>query len=223
MKLEDLIASFRVDTQDVKKPYLWPDKEIARWLAEGEDEAAIRKRLLFDSDTPAVTEIEVLPGTTRYKLDTRIFEVTGAWLYNAAETQRTRLTPTDMATVNDTCPFWRTDRGMPERIVIEDSSILLPYLISEPWLIRLEGYRTPLEPLTNDSPDAEPEIASVHHRFLVYWALHRAYQKPDAETLNPSKSATALEDFEAYFGKRLTANQGKRNQADRPHRVRAYW
>lgn len=223
MKLQDLIASFRADTDDHKTPPLWPSKDVARWLAEAEDEAAIRKRLLFDALTPEVTEIEVLPGTIRYKMDSRLFEVTDAWLFNAAETQRTRLTLSDMATINQSCPFWRSDRGMPERIVIEDNYLTLPYLITEPWLVRLEGYRTPLEPLTFDSPDNEPEIAPVHHRFLVYWALHRAYQKPDSETLNPGKSATALEDFEAYFGKRLTANQGKRNQADRPHRVLAYW
>lgn len=223
MTLTELIASFRVDSDDTKLPYLWASKDVARYLAEGEDEAAMRKRLLFDSITPEVTEIEVLPGTSRYKLDSRLFEVTEAWLYNAAETQRTRLTMTDMATINQTCPYWRSDRGMPERIVIEDSYIVLPYLITDAWLIRLEGYRTPLIPLTFDSPDVEPEIASVHHRFLVHWALHRAYQKSDAETLNPAKSATALADFEAYFGPRWTANQGKRNQADRPHRVRSYF
>ena len=223
MTLLDLIAAFRVDADDLKTPRNWADKDVARYLAEAEAEAAMRKRLLPDTLTPAVTEIEVTPGTSRYALHPSVFEVTAAWLYNAAETQRTRLTPMDAATLSYTCPFWRSDRAMPERIVVEDGYILLPNQIIDPWLIRLEVMRTPLVPLTMEQPDARPEIAEVHHRFLVHWALHRAYQKPDSETLNPGKSAQALADFEAYFGYRLTANQGMRNQADRPHRVRAYW
>jgi hypothetical protein len=74
----------------------------------------------------------------------------------------------------------------------------------------------------DDSLD-KPEIHPQHHRFLVHWALHRAYSKPDSEIFNPDKAAKALKDFEDYFGYRPTANERKREQASRPHHVRAYW
>jgi hypothetical protein len=230
MTLCELIEAFRVDVDDLartknrnEKELLWTNRDLARWFTEAEAEAALRMRLLFDNFTTAVTEIEIEAGTSKYALDPRLFEVTAAYLYNIGETRRQRLTITDLPYLSEHCPYWRGDRSPPERIVVEDSYILLPNQITEPWLLRLEGFRTPLEKFSEDNESAEPEIAEIHHIRLVDWAKHRAYQKPDSETLNPGKSKEALADFEAYFGYRLTANQGKRNQADRPHHVRAYW
>jgi|SRR6186713_191580 len=229
MKLSELRESFRSEADDkacavspgAKVDVLWSDEEIARFFTEAEAEAAIRKRLLFDNFTAEVTEIEVEPGVSKYTLDPRLFEVTAAWLYNVGETRRQGLAITDLPYLSSECPYWRGDRSMPERIVIEDSYILLPNQIIEPWILRLEGYRTPMNALVNDTDT--PEIAEIHHRFLVHWALYRAFKKKDAEVLDPTASATELDAFEQYFGYRLTANQGKRNQVDRPHHVRAYW
>jgi hypothetical protein len=73
-----------------------------------------------------------------------------------------------------------------------------------------------------DSFVTRPEINQIHHRFLVKWALHRGYQKPDAETLNPGKSAAALAEFEAYFGTRPDADARKMLYASTPHRNVCY-
>jgi hypothetical protein len=73
-----------------------------------------------------------------------------------------------------------------------------------------------------DAIVGSPEINGVHHRHLVKWALHRGYQKPDAEVFDPSKSQLALDEFEAYFGKRPDAWNRKRINASRPHRNLAY-
>lgn len=230
MTLSELIAAFRSETDDkvravnpggTTNELLWSDLDITGFLNEAETEAAIRKRLIFDSFTAEVTEIDVVAGTSKYALDPRLFEVTAAYLYDATETRRQRLTPTDLPYLSEHSPYWRGDRSPPERIVIEDTYILLPNLITEPGLLRLEGYRTPMRPLTDENDT--PEIAEVHHRFLLHWALHRAFKKKDVEVLDPTASATELAAFEAYFGYRLTANQGKRNQVDRPHHVKAYW
>jgi hypothetical protein len=67
-----------------------------------------------------------------------------------------------------------------------------------------------------------PEIAGVHHRHLIKWVLHRAYERPDAETFDPDKSARALKQFEDYFGFRPDAANRKRANASRPHRNLAY-
>jgi len=67
-----------------------------------------------------------------------------------------------------------------------------------------------------------PEINGVHHRHLVKWALHRGYQRPDAETFDPDKSARALLEFENMFGKRPDAAYRKRQNSSRPHRNTSY-
>jgi hypothetical protein len=67
-----------------------------------------------------------------------------------------------------------------------------------------------------------PEINGMHHRHLIKWVLHRAYERPDAETFDPEKSARALKQFEDYFGVRPDAAMRKRANASRPHRNLAY-
>jgi hypothetical protein len=73
-----------------------------------------------------------------------------------------------------------------------------------------------------DAVVTTPEINGVHHRHLVKWALHRGYQKPDAEVYDPGKSARALAEFEDMFGKRPDANYRKRANSSRPHRNVSY-
>jgi len=73
-----------------------------------------------------------------------------------------------------------------------------------------------------DAVVTAPELNGAHHRHLVKWALHRGYEKPDAETFDPAKSARALAEFEDYFGVRPDASNRKRANASRPHRNVAY-
>ena len=48
MTLEQLIAQFRIDADDLVQPYLWPDDWVAPWLTEAVSEAAVRGRLLYE-------------------------------------------------------------------------------------------------------------------------------------------------------------------------------
>lgn len=73
-----------------------------------------------------------------------------------------------------------------------------------------------------DRVATSPEINGIHHRHLIKWALHRAYERPDAETFDPEKSVRALAQFEDYFGKRPDAAMRKRANASRPHRNLSY-
>ncbi len=73
-----------------------------------------------------------------------------------------------------------------------------------------------------DAVEDRPEINQIHHRHLVKWALHRGYEKPDAETMNPDKSAKALTQFEQYFGTRPDADNRKKRNASTPHRNMSY-
>lgn len=232
MTLADLIESFRVDADDLPKSMgggdgdlLFKDADLARWFGEAEEEAAIRKRLLFDDYTLAIVRIDVLANQSSYPLDSRMFEVTKARLLNA-DTGRfvedLYITDRDELDAIDRC--WRDERRCPERFIQDDTRILLPGIVDRAYTLRLEGYRTPLVPMTADSdPESTtPEIGKVHHRFLVHWVLHRAYSKPDSEVYDPQKSAIALGAFEQYFGLRPDADLRKDQQANRPHHNKAW-
>lgn len=225
MTLQELIDSFRTDADDTEAPYLWPDVELVRWFNEAEEEAAIRGRLLFD-DTLTVS---VAKDMSAYPF-TALFEITRATLFRVLDPVGPvyarcgeRLWPTDRVEMDRIDPDWRTDKRDPTRFIQEDTRIFLPCIVDRDYQMRLEGYRLPKVPFTPDDLDASPEIGPAHHRFLVHWVLHRAYQKPDTETLNPQKSAIALAAFEQYFGLRPDSDLRKDQQANRPHRNQAIW
>lgn len=232
MTLDDLIASFRVDADDVPtsvgggtKDLLWTDAELARFFGEAEEEAAIRKRLLYDDYTLAIVRIDVLAGQSSYPIDPRFFEVSKARLLNASTGRFLEdLYITTRDALDHECRYWRDERRRPELFIQDDTRIVLPGVVDRAYTLRIEGYRTPLVPITADSDvSIVPEIAAIHHRFLVHWVLHRAYSKPDSETLNPQKSAIALAAFEQYFGLRPDADLRKDQQANKPHHNDAWW
>lgn len=232
MILQELIASFRVDSDDKANSIgggqgdlLWPDCDVKRWFGEAEEEAAIRKRLLFDDYTLAIVRINVLEGQSSYPLDSRMIEVSKARLLNATTGEFVEdLYITTRDALDQRCARWRDERRQPGAFIQDDTRIVLPGIVDRAYTLRLEGYRTPLEPITADSSDAvEPEIAAVHHRFLVHWVLHRAYGKQDADTFDPARSQRALEAFEQYFGLRPDADLRRDQQANQVHHNVAWW
>ncbi|QRF60248.1 DUF6682 family protein [Variovorax paradoxus] len=233
MNLAELIESFRVDADDQSNSVgggdadaLWKDTDLARWFGEAEEEAAIRKRLLFDDYTLSIVSINVVAGQSSYPLDSRMFEISRARLLNASTGRFLEdLYITKRDALDQSCPGWRDERRRPKTIVQDDTRVMLPGIVDRAYTLRLEGYRTPLAPITADSdPESTtPEIGAVHHRFLVHWVLHRAYSKPDSEVFNPEKAATALAAFEQYFGPRPDADLRKDQQADQPHHNTSWW
>ena len=75
MNLEQLIAQFRIDADDLVQPYLWPDEWVAPWLTEAVSEAAVRGRLLYEAAGPAICEIAVTAGTATYPLHASLYEL----------------------------------------------------------------------------------------------------------------------------------------------------
>lgn len=221
MKLQELILQFRRETDDLKDPVSWESGEIVAYLNEAEQEACMRARLLYDDYTTAVTDTAVSAGKNRYVRDPRLFEITAAWLHDAADTRRSPLKVLTRDLLDKTRYNWRIERGIPEFLVVDDTALTLSHVFHEDYVLRLEGWRLPMEDLALDKPLASPEIAAQHHRFLVHWAKYRAYQKPDTETLNPGAAQASLDAFEGYFGYRTFANQGLDLSAG-PQRNRCY-
>lgn len=227
MNLRDLIGSFRTEAADTAIKPLWSDDLVARFFAEAEEEAAIRKKLLFDDSTAAITPLAVVAGANTFTVDPRWFVITGIHLWNGANTKFIKpLRPITRGKLDQMFNDWRNDRGEPVFFIHEDTRLVLPGYADRAYTLRVEGYRIPLVPINDpDGPmfDAVPEIATIHHRFLVHWALHRAYGVEDADTFDANRRDRELAEFVRYFGLRPDADLYKDTEADQVHANVGYW
>ena len=186
------------------------------------DEAAIRGRLIHESVNPLVCEIQVVPGVSVYPLHESLYEIECIHLFDAPAPYTSepiyQISQEDLgARWHD----WRTRTGRPEYAIQHDTSIRLAPTPINNAVIRMEGYRTPLMPMVNDTD--RPEINTTHHKYLIYWALHKGFSVPDAETFDPSKADKAEQKFTDYFGERPDSDLRRITRHDVPHTVKAYW
>ena len=198
MNLEQLIASFRVDADDLEEPHLFKDEWIAAWLSEAQAEAAIRGRLILEDANPAVCQIAVTAGQASYELHRSIYEIADLRLVPAGQPKSVPLALVTREWLDDKRPGWRDCAGTPQFAIQTDRRIRLVGVPDADGMLHLEAYRVPLKALENDTD--KPELNEAHHRHLVQWALHRAFSRPDSETVDPQRADRALEAFTRYFG-----------------------
>lgn len=216
MQALELLERVRSRLDDSAEPYLWADDELLGYVSRAEAEAAVRAGLLpFDTRDadPIIAPIAVLAGTREYPLDARVLRVDRAWL--ADSNRRLALVGEDeMDRTGST--DWELATGTPVCGVLWADRIRLSPIPDAAGTLHASGVRLPAGPLTLDGA---PEIAPVFHLDLVDWALHLAYLKNDAETLNRDKAAEAALRFERVFGPRLTADQYRKRHERRARTV----
>lgn len=220
MNLEELSARFRTDADDTIVPYLFSDEEVAAWLNEAQDEAAVRARLIFEDSDPDVCQIGVTANTSVYTTHKALFEITKA-TFTPTDGDPIDLYITDRVQLDREMPGWRSSTGEPEALIQDDKTVRIVPTPDVAGVLAVEGHRLPLETMAND--DDEPEIQAIHHRHLIYWALHCAFSKPDSETVDKDKSAVAEAAFIRYFGRRPDAETRKETQANRPQHNQSHW
>ena len=198
MNLEQLIASFRVDADDLEEPHLFKDEWIAAWLSEAQAEAAIRGRLILEDANPAVCQIAVTAGQASYELHRSIYEIADLRFVPAGQPKSVPLALVTREWLDDKRPGWRDCAGAPKFAIQTDRRIRLVGAPDTDGMLHLEAYRAPLKALENDTD--KPELNEAHHRHLVQWALHRAFSRPDSETIDPQRADRALAAFTGYFG-----------------------
>ena len=222
MTLEELIAQFRSDTFDLELPYLSSDANVTSWLNEAEQEACIRASLIHDTTTATVCNITVTAGVSVYSLHQSIISITRAAFTPMSSTTEEKLYLTDMVELERIYPDWRKYTDLPRYAIQNDTTLQIACKPSTDGVIAMECYRLPLVNI-EDQGSESPEIGRIHHRHLVQWALHRCYSRPDTETFNPGKSATALAEFTRVFGLRPDADYRRASEANRTHSNKAVW
>jgi hypothetical protein len=212
MNLQQLIERFRIEADDLAKPFLWADEWVAAWLSEAQDEAALRARLLLDDYTPAVTSIAVQAGVASYALHPKVYELPVVdFVPKAGQVENLGIVSREW--LDSQCNGWRDDpSGVPRYAIQTDTRLRLVPTPSVDGALRIEAYRLPFKALINDTD--KPEIHEAHHIHLIDWALYRAFGKPDADGHDPERSQKALKNFEAYFGMRQDADMRRSTRHD---------
>lgn len=221
MNLAELTQLFRLAANDQIEPYFWSDEAVAEWFNEAQDEAAIRGRLIHESDSALICAIKVKPGQATYKLHPSLYEIDYIALEREGLTNRQPLKLVSGERLNEVMPQWREREGDPEYAIQGDKGIRLVPRPLDAGTVRLEGYRLPTSAMDSDSD--EPELNSTHHRHLVQWALFKAFSVPDAEIFDPQRAGEAEDAFTGYFGSRPDSDLRRLTREDVQHHVTAFW
>lgn len=220
MNLEQLRAQFRLEAEDKVAPYLWADESIDMWLNDAVEEAAVRSLLIHDVSTPEVCQIAVTAGLAVYPMHRSIINITRCAFTATGDAEEYVMYGTTEYELDNATVGWRKLEEIPTAFIHKDTSLRLSR-VPPAGVLDLEVNRLPLAPMLSDMD--EPEIAAVHHRHLVNWALHKAFSIPDAETVDPNRAEKAERVFTGVFGLRPDADTRRRQEYSRHHHNTPCW
>ena len=163
----------------------------------------------------------MLVDTATYDLHKSLFELVHLRFQATGATTSSVLSIKAREELDRIRPGWRDETGTPRHAVQDDTRITLVPRPELAGTLHIEGYRVPLKPLENDTD--KPELHEAHHRHLVHWALHRAFSKPDSETIDPTRAATAEAAFTRYFGPSPDADLRRSTRHDEVQTNKAFW
>jgi hypothetical protein len=204
VNLAGLRTQFRSDADDNSTPPLFATADVDGWFNQAVEEAAIRADLLLEVDDAAICAIAVAANVAGYPLHPKVLRVTYATFQATGDAQVCKLTLIDRIELDRIRPNWRECTGGPEFLLTENGKARLVPKPDRAGTLSIECFRLPLVSLAADVD--VPEIREQHHRYLVDWALFRAYSKPDTETTDLARANAAQERFEAHFGTRPDAD-----------------
>lgn len=143
MTLADLIRRVRTDANDMVEPYFWSDQDVADWLNDAVREAAVRGRLIHESQADAVCRTEVVAGTAVYQLHASLYELSHLGFYPADMSRPTMPVLKSAEVLDVELPEWRACTGKPLYAIQGDTSLRLVPTPDRAGILRVEGYRTP--------------------------------------------------------------------------------
>ncbi|MDD0837910.1 hypothetical protein PSQ40_04930 [Curvibacter sp. HBC61] len=221
MQVSEFIATFRAERQDLAQPYLWTDEEIVMYLNEAVNEACMRARLIEDTLTSAVCDINLTAGLATYTLHPSIQHVDRV-TWRGIPLDETSLLMEDRKDLR-----WSTRLGQPKRYLTNGTNqiTIIPApdstAVSDP--VHLTVKRVPVTPLSAATPAGVPEIPLVYHPLIKDWVYRCAYLKQDADTFDEAKAAKFEAAFTDSFGARPNVNTQRKRRELRSNQVRPTW
>jgi hypothetical protein len=238
MTTAELVARYQLLADDAVGSGRLSDANLQSIFLEAETEAAIRARLLHESQDAGLCRISVTSGTSSYWLHPSLYELTHVAFVDASGVRypvklvstealdhereaMSRLTPPsgDDYDINLGQDDWRDATGsVPVYAIQTDQMIRLVPTPTASGTLHMEGYRTPLR-----EADDDPEIGEIHHPHLVQWAIYRRFEIPDEDHFDGKRAEVALARFEQYFGLRPDADLRRLTRHDTPHQIEAFF
>jgi len=190
MTLETIIESARRDSDDTvgdDTDRRWSLEEWSEYANEAENLLCEELLLITDSVTPEICSITVTAGVRSYFFDSRILQFDEV----RYSTRVRPLDPSNVAEFARRNSQWRTATGEPDSYALDDTTghICLNKIPTAAATITLSVKRSPLVDLTHKNMKASPEIKPQYHKRLKNYMLHKAFSKPDTETLDTAKAA----------------------------------
>ena len=200
MNVWDLETVIREDyLHDIRPDFLWSKAFILRALNESVRQACNRTNFLFD-DTVSITLVN---GTASYPISQLTTQI------EYVEFENKEVEHISKHDIQRKDPEWRTRTVMTDKVVhymMRGRTLTFipsPALVDDGKIVNLEVFRLPLLPLVDDTDT--PEIPEEFHRDLIYWVLHEAYKKRDADAYNQEKSDYYLARFTEIFGEYVSS------------------
>lgn len=223
MQLSELLRRFRVQANDKVEPYFNEDEDVKAWLNDAVEEACIRGRLVHESQNSDVCKIAVTSGNSHYVLHEALYEITSL-RFDPDSTRTCRHPELVSEEYLDRCYYenWRELTGRPMYAVQSDTALRLVPTPDEDGELKIEGYRTPLLPMVDDT-DAPVDLHKAHHPHLIEWVLHKAFSIPDTEFFDPNRAQIAEGKFIDYFGERPDSDLRRITREDVPQHVEPFF
>lgn len=221
MTLDELMTQFRVDADDLAEPHLFSDEELMVWFNEAQDEAAIRSRLLYETEYADACSIAIEAGQAVYPLHECVNEIAHVAFVASGDTEVRHLDIMDRVELDRIDRNWRSRSGTPRYLIQDDTRLTVAPKPDAPGVLTLEVYRLPFDRMVLDVD--QPEIAAIHHLRLVDWVTFRAFSKPDGETMDPQRAAAGEDRFTKQFGHRPDADARRLVSSNQPQYNKAVW
>ena len=202
MKLAEILAVWRREIKDSRRPYLVPHEDGVRFANEAQCEAARRARLLVDSVSD-ICQIPVSAAQNVVDLDPKVISIRRARMASKARPIAKRR----VRDMDEQFPGWDASNNPSNALVIVTdygtNQLFLHHSPAEDDALLLTVTREPLCDMSAD--DDTPEIAPRYHEGLIPWMKHRAYLIDDSDLYDPKQAERALAQFEGEFGKAISA------------------
>ena len=193
----------------------WSNEELTQHVNRAISKAHRTAKLIKDHDS--VFDIDVTAGTSEYTFDPRIIEILG--IRSQADGSTLLKTETDEVW---SYTRWDETTGKPRNWMADyktDTIHLYPKPVADDTLT-LWYYREELTPLTWETPSASPEIKDKQLFPALYYALHLAYLKDEANALDPQKSGEYLSLFERDYPNPASVYGDQRKLRNRNRSIR---
>ena len=148
MFVNELVARYRLAANDRQEPFFLSDSDVIGFLAEAEDQACIRSRLIHESADPDICRIALDTGTDHYDVHPVLFEISNARVKMEGSSQWAPLRMVSVEWLDYHRRDWRDEVGTPAFAVFNHQKLRLVPTPDRAGEVKLEGYRLPKVSIT---------------------------------------------------------------------------